>query len=61
MAIKLNQGADATIVGAAYRAAIANTPGDYGRTFEKAAESYGKTMKAQSETFRDRQGRNRGH
>jgi len=51
MAIKLNQGADATIVGAAYRAAIANTPGDYGRTFEKAAESYGKTMKAQSETF----------
>jgi len=51
MAINLNPGADATLVNAAYRAAMANTPGDYSDTLEKAAESYGKTMEASSEMW----------
>ena len=51
MAIKLNQGADATLVGAAYRSAVSNTPGDYSRTFENAAKGYEKTMQAQSTTL----------
>ena len=51
MAINLNPGADATLVSAAYRAAIADTPGDYSGTLEKAAESYGKTMEASSEMW----------
>ena len=44
MAINLNPGADATLVGAAYRAAMADTPGDYSDTLEGAADSYTKTM-----------------
>ena len=51
MASKLNPGADSTLVGVAYRAAMANTPGDYSDTFEKAAESYGKTMEASGEMW----------
>lgn len=44
MPIKLNQGADATIVTAATRAALAAVPQDYSRTFESVAESYEKAM-----------------
>ena len=51
MASKLNPGADATLVNVAYRAAMADTPADYSRTLEKAAESYGKTMEASSEMW----------
>jgi len=51
MATNLNPGADATLVGVAYRAAMADVPGDYSKTFEKAAESYGKTMEAQSKMW----------
>jgi hypothetical protein len=51
MASKLNPGADATLVGVAYRAAMANTPGDYSDTLEKVAEGYEKTMEAQSEMW----------
>ena len=51
MAINLNPGADATLVNAAYRAAMADTPADYSDTLEKAAESYGKTMEASSEMW----------
>ena len=51
MANNLNPGADATLVGVAYRAAVANTPGDYSKTFEKVAEGYEKTMEAQSEMW----------
>jgi len=51
MATNLNPGADATLVGVAYRAAMADTPGDYSDTLEKAAESYGKTMEASSEMW----------
>ena len=51
MAINLNPGADATLVGVAYRAAMANAPGDYSDTLERAADSYTKTMEAQSETW----------
>ena len=51
MASKLNPGADATLVGVAYKAAVANTPGDYSKTFEKVAEGYEKTMEAQSEMW----------
>ena len=51
MAINLNPGADATLVNAAYKAAVSNAPGDYGKTLERAADSYEKTMQAQSKTF----------
>ena len=51
MASKLNPGADAMLVNVAYRAAVADTPGDYSKTLEKAAESYGKTMEASSEMW----------
>ena len=51
MATNLNPGADATLVNVAYRAAMADTPGDYSKTLEKAAESYGKTMEASSEMW----------
>jgi len=51
MASKLNPGADATLVGVAYRAAMADTPGDYSGTLEKAAESYGKTMESSREMW----------
>ena len=51
MATNLNPGADATLVGVAYRAAMADTPGDYSGTLEKVAESYGKTMEASSEMW----------
>ena len=53
MASKLNPGADATLVNVAYRAAMANTPGDYSSTLEKAAESYGKTMEASAKMWKD--------
>ena len=51
MAINLNPGADATLVNAAYRAAVSSAPGDYSRTLQRAADSYEKTMQAQSQTF----------
>ena len=51
MAINLNPGADATLVNAAYKAAVSTTPGDYSRTLERAADSYEKTMQAQSQTL----------
>ena len=51
MASKLNPGADATLVGVAYRAAMANTPADYSDTLERAADSYAKTMEASSEMW----------
>jgi len=51
MAINLNPGADATLVSAAYRAAVSTAPQNYGRTLERAADSYEKTMQAQSQTF----------
>ena len=51
MAINLNPGADATLVNAAYRAAAGTTPKDYSRTLERAADSYEKTMQAQSQTL----------
>ena len=51
MAINLNPGADATLVGVAYRAAMANAPADYSKTLERAADSYTKTMEASSEMW----------
>ena len=51
MAINLNPGADATLVNAAYKAAVSTAPGDYSRTLERAADSYEKTMEAQSKTL----------
>lgn len=51
MASKLNPGADATLVNAAYRAAMANTPSDYGDTLERAAASYSRTMQASSKMW----------
>jgi len=51
MAINLNPAADATLVNAAYKAALGNAPASYSGTLEKAAESYSKTMEAQSKTF----------
>ena len=51
MATNLNPGADATLVSVAYRAAMADTPGDYSDTLEKAAEGYSKTMEASSEMW----------
>ena len=51
MASKLNPGADATLVGVAYRAAVADTPADYSKTFERMADSYEKTMEASSDMW----------
>ena len=51
MAINLNPGADATLVNAAYKAAVSTAPKDYSRTLERAADSYEKTMQAQSQTL----------
>ena len=51
MAINLNPGADATLVSAAYRSAVSTTPGDYSKTLERSADSYEKTMQAQSKTL----------
>ena len=51
MATNLNPGADATLVSVAYRAAMANTPGDYSGTLENTAASYERTMQASSKMF----------
>jgi len=51
MASKLNPGADATLVNVAYRAAMADTPADYSKTFERMADSYEKTMEASSDMW----------
>tara|TARA_R110000782_G_scaffold100745_3_gene186975 strand:- start:830 stop:2770 length:1941 start_codon:yes stop_codon:yes gene_type:complete len=51
MASKLNPGADATLVSVAYRAAMADTPADYSKTFERMADSYEKTMEASSDMW----------
>ena len=53
MAIKLNQGADAALVTSATRAGLAATPGDYGKTFQSAADSYQKTMDATRKLWED--------
>ena len=42
--INLNPGADATLVNAAYRAAMANVPKDLSGTFEALATNYAQTM-----------------
>ena len=44
MATQLNPGADATLVQAAYAAAMANVPKDLSGTFEAMATNYAKTM-----------------
>jgi hypothetical protein len=44
MAVNLNPGADATLVQAAYAAAMANVPKDLSGTFEALAKNYGETM-----------------
>ena len=46
MATQLNPGADATLVAAAYRSAMANVPKDLSRTFEALARSYDDTMQS---------------
>ena len=46
MATQLNPGADATLVAAAYRSAMANVPKDLSRTFEALARSYDNTMQS---------------
>lgn len=53
MASKLNPGADATLVNAAYRAALANTPKDYSGTLESVARGYEKTMQSSAEMWKD--------
>lgn len=53
MASKLNPGADTTLVNVAYRAAMADTPADYSKTFERMADSYEKTMEASSDMWGD--------
>ena len=47
----LNPGADATLVGAAYRAAMANVPKDLSGTFEAMAKSYDETMQSVAESW----------
>ena len=53
MASKLNPGADATLVNAAYRAALNNTPKDYSGALESVAEGYEKTMQSSAEMWED--------
>ena len=53
MASKLNPGADATLVNAAYRAATANTPKDYSGALESVARGYEKTMQSSAEMWKD--------
>ena len=53
MAVKLTQGADASIVTAATRAGLATAPGDYSKTFENVAKSYEKTMEASGQIWKD--------
>lgn len=47
----MNPGADATLVNVAYRAALANTPADYGKTLQSSVDSYEKTMKASADMW----------
>tara|TARA_R110002012_G_scaffold321238_1_gene548283 strand:+ start:830 stop:2788 length:1959 start_codon:yes stop_codon:yes gene_type:complete len=49
--MSLNPGADATLVAAATKAAMANVPKDLSGTFESMASEYGKTMRAVGESF----------
>ena len=49
--INLNPGADATLVAAATRAAMANVPKDLSGTFEALAKSYDETMKSVAESW----------
>mgnify|MGYP003132455519 CR=1 FL=1 len=53
MASKLNPGADATLVSAAYRAGMATAPADYSDAFENVARGYEKTMQAQSKLWKN--------
>ena len=52
MATQLNPGADAVLVAAAYRAAMANVPLDYSKAFEQVAEGYGKYTEGMVELFK---------
>ena len=47
----MNIGADATLVGAARGAAMANVPGDYSKMFSSFADAFGKTMGELGEAF----------
>ena len=49
--INLNPGADATLVAAATRAAMANVPKDLSETFESVAESYDNMMQSIGEAY----------
>lgn len=49
--INLNPGADATLVAAATKAAMANVPHDLSGTFEAMAKSYDETMKSVAESW----------
>ena len=51
MATQLNPGADATLVQAAYAAAMANVPKDLSGTFEALAASYDKTMQSVADSW----------
>ena len=53
MASKLNPGADAALVSAAYRAGMATAPADYSDAFENVARGYEKTMQAQSKLWKN--------
>ena len=53
MASKLNPGADATLVNAAYKSAMANAPQDYSKTLQAAADSYDRTLEASSEMWQN--------
>ena len=44
MAVNLNPGADATLVQAAYAAAMANVPHDLSKTFQGMADAYSEAM-----------------
>ena len=50
-AIDLNPGADATLVAAATKAAMANAPKDLSKTFESVAENYRKTMESVGKSY----------
>tara|TARA_R110000803_G_scaffold210830_1_gene284104 strand:+ start:3625 stop:5535 length:1911 start_codon:yes stop_codon:yes gene_type:complete len=51
MAVNLNPGADATLVAAATKAAMANVPKDLSGTFEAMASSYASTMETVGQVY----------
>tara|TARA_R100001463_G_scaffold60744_2_gene113350 strand:+ start:361 stop:2136 length:1776 start_codon:yes stop_codon:yes gene_type:complete len=52
MAIKLNPGADASIVKSATASGLANRPGNYSKQFESIAQSYAETMESNTEMWK---------